>query len=336
MHPGRVQLRRLLISLLLGALLLPALLLTALRLLQPGAGWAVRSVSFAPLGGPLYLVAGVVLLVTVVHAARARSGMRHVVLRLVALDVVLVLLVLHASWLLPAFSGEVPPAAKGSPRLRVMTFNVLGGSGTAADVTAAVAAADADLVVLQEVTTPVWRGLAQVRETHPHVAGRGEGGAPGTVVLARRHLGTSRSLPTAGDTLLVPVRLGERTVDLLAVHPRYPEFPTAWREDHAAIAAVAREARPALLVGDFNATYDHAAMRRYRDLGYRSAAELLNTGWQPTWPNNGHREVVGLPMPRLVHIDHVMVARSMTALTVEHVDVPRSDHMAVVAEVALR
>ena len=322
--------------LLLGALLVPAVGLTALRLLQPGAGWAVRSISFAPFAVPLYVVVAVWLVVTLVPEARARRGMRPFLLRLVALDVVLVLLLLHVTWLLPAFSGDVPPAAEGSPRLRVMTFNVLHTGGTAVDVTEAVTAADADVVVLQEVTSAVWHRLGQVRRTHPHVAGLSRRGAPDTVVLARRPVGAERTLPTVGDSLLVPVRLGQRTVGLLAVHPRYPEVPTAWHEDHATIAATARQSRPALLVGDFNATYDHATMRRYRAMGYRSAAELLNTGWQPTWPNNGHREVLGLPMPRVVHIDHVMVARTMTALTVEHVDVPRSDHMAVVAEVALR
>ena len=46
--------------------------------------------------------------------------------------------------------------------------------------------------------------------------------------------------------------------------------------------------------------------------------------------------MLGVPLPRLVHIDHVMVARTLTALTVEHLELPRSDHMAVVAEVALR
>jgi endonuclease/exonuclease/phosphatase (EEP) superfamily protein YafD len=330
------QLPRVLTLLVLAALLLPALLLTALRLLQPEAGWAVRSVSFAPFAVPLYVVAGVLLLVAVVRAARARRGIGGVVVPMVALDVVLVLLVLHVSWLLPAFTGDAPTGAQSSPRLRVMTFNVLHGGATADDVAAAVAAANADVVVLQEVTTPVWRDLGPVRETHPHVAGLSEGRPPDTVVLARRPLGTSRALETVGDSLLVPVSLGARTVGLLAVHPRYPEYPMAWRQDHAALAAAAHDARPALVVGDFNATYDHAVMRRYRDMGYRSAAELLNTGWQPTWPNNGHREVLGLPMPRVVHIDHVMVARSMTALTVEHVDVPGSDHLAVVAEVALR
>jgi endonuclease/exonuclease/phosphatase (EEP) superfamily protein YafD len=323
---------------LLVAVLAPALLLTGLRLVQPGAGWAVRAVSFAPYALPLYVVAVTALLAATFRAARDRAGVRTVAVRSGAAVVTIVLLSLHVTWVLPSFTGAVPEAASGTPRLRVMTHNVLHGGTAPRDVLAAVERADADVVVLQEVTRALWgrlrvQGLAS---SHPHAAGLAEDGHHDTVVVSRRPVGRGEPLRTVGDSLLVPVRLGERTVELLAVHARYPELPKAWREDHAAIAATARRERPALLAGDFNATYDHGTMRRYRGLGYRSAAELLNTGWQPTWPDHGHRRVLGVPLPRMVHIDHVMVDRHLTALTVEHLEVPGSDHRAVVAEVALR
>jgi endonuclease/exonuclease/phosphatase (EEP) superfamily protein YafD len=330
--------RRLLSALGLVGLLAPALLLTALRLAQPGAGWAVRSVSFAPYALPLYLAVALALLVVVGRAVSHRAGARVVALRAGALLMVLVLMLLHVTWVMPAFTGAAPAASPGSPRLRVMTLNVLHDGATAQDVTRTVRAADADVVVLQEVTRRLWRGLAAtgVRDTHPHAAGLSPRGRHDTVVLGRSRVARERLLDTVGDSMLVSVRLGARTVDLLAAHPRYPELASAWRGDHATLAATVREVGPAVLAGDFNATYDHATMRRYRDLGYRSAAEILNTGWRPTWPANGHREVLGVPLPRLVHIDHVMVARRMTAVTVEHLEVPRSDHTAVVAEVAPR
>ena len=40
-----------------------------------------------------------------------------------------------------------------------------------------------------------------------------------------------------------------------------------------------------LLVGDFNATLDHAALRRLLDTGYRDAASVVGQGMTPTcWP----------------------------------------------------
>jgi endonuclease/exonuclease/phosphatase (EEP) superfamily protein YafD len=228
--------------------------------------------------------------------------------------------------------------ADGAPRLRVLTLNVLQNGATGGDVARVVDEARADVVVLQEVTADLWREIddSGMRRSHPAVAGRARDGRHGTVVLSRLPLGRADQLPTIGDSLLVPVRLGQRSVNLLAVHPLHPEHPNVWREDHAAIAAAVRRSRPAVLVGDFNATYDHVVVRRYRDLGYRSAGELLNTGWRPTWPANGHRKVLGVPLPRLVQIDHVMVSRRLTAIDVEHLHVPRSDHRAVVAELTLR
>ena len=39
-----------------------------------------------------------------------------------------------------------------------------------------------------------------------------------------------------------------------------------------------------LVVGDLNATPDHAPIRELADAGWRDAAELANEGWLPTWP----------------------------------------------------
>jgi endonuclease/exonuclease/phosphatase (EEP) superfamily protein YafD len=331
-------LRRLLPTALLVALLAPALLLTGLRLMQPTAGWAVRSVSFAPFALPLYLAGCTLLVGLVVRAARDRAWPAFAK-RLAALVGVGVLVLLHVTWLLPWFTGQPPAEAEGAPRLRVLTLNVLHDDGaTGADVARAVAEARADVVVLQEVTAELWRELGDsgVRRSHPATTGLPQQELPGTVVLSRLPIGRAEQLDTVGHSLAVPVRLGERSVELLAAHPRYPRYPNAWREDHAAIAAAVRRSRPALLVGDFNATYDHVVLRRYRDLGYRSADELRNTGWRPTWPANGQRTVMGIPVPRVVQIDHVMVSRRLTATDVEHLHVPRSDHRAVVAEVTLR
>ena len=154
--------------------------------------------------------------------------------------------------------------------------------------------------------------------------------------MARRPVGRAEELGTVGDTFLVPVLLGERTITLLAAHPRYPVRREDWLADHALLAQTVRERRPQVMVGDFNATPDHEQLRRYLDLGYRRADELLNTGWSPTWPDHGRQQLWGVPLPRLVQLDHVLVWRSFTATEVEHLDLPASDHRAVAAEVGPR
>jgi endonuclease/exonuclease/phosphatase family metal-dependent hydrolase len=121
---------------------------------------------------------------------------------------------------------------------------------------------------------------------------------------------------------------------VLAVHPTAPTDPEQWRADHAAVLAAAEASDPDLVVGDFNATLDHPPMRALADHGWRSVEELANEGWQPTWPSNGLVSPFGLPLPSLVQIDHVLVGPRLAALSTHTVEIPGTDHRAVVAEVA--
>ncbi len=75
-------------------------------------------------------------------------------------------------------------------------------------------------------------------------------------------------------------------------------------------------------------------MRALADDGWRSASELTNEGWQPTWPVDGTVELAGVPLPHLVQIDHVLTGPTYAALSTRTVDIADSDHRAVIAEVA--
>jgi endonuclease/exonuclease/phosphatase family metal-dependent hydrolase len=118
------------------------------------------------------------------------------------------------------------------------------------------------------------------------------------------------------------------------VHPHSPVDAALWRRDHATIRAAVASGSPDLVVGDFNATPDHAPMRALADEGYRDVADLANEGWQPTWPANGLYRVLGVPLPRLAPIDHVLVGERLAALGSSTVDLAGTDHRPVVAEVA--
>ena len=130
------------------------------------------------------------------------------------------------------------------------------------------------------------------------------------------------------------LRVGSLT--MLAVHPVSPVDVSEWREDHVAVREAAVAADADLVVGDLNATTDHEPMRRLADEGFRSATELANEGWQPTWPARGRTSLVGIPLPHLVQIDHVLLGPSLAALGTRTLDIPGTDHRAVVAEVAVK
>jgi hypothetical protein len=77
-------------------------------------------------------------------------------------------------------------------------------------------------------------------------------------------------------------------------------------------------------------------MRALANMGYRSAAELANEGWQPTWPAAGGRSVLGISVPNVVEIDHVLVGPTFAAIGTHTRDIPETDHRALVAEVAAK
>lgn len=313
---------------LLLASLLPALTLTVLRLGAWEAGLAIRLVSFTPYAVVAYAVALVLLLV----AARRRPAARVGALGVVAA------LVLHGSWLAPLVTGA--PAAGGAgqaaadERVVVMSSNLLMGRADTAQVVRAAVDADVDLLVLQEVTGRALAGLdsAGLDELLPHRIGfpvtgeRPFADTVGTMVFAREPLGEPRPLGTVLQSWEVEVD----GVVLLAVHPSAPTDPDGWVRDHALLREAARESDADLVVGDLNATLDHAPLRRLVDDGYRDAVEESNSGWQPTWPANGL--FVGLPGP-LVQIDHVLTGPGLRAASARTLPVDGTDHRALLVEV---
>jgi endonuclease/exonuclease/phosphatase family metal-dependent hydrolase len=149
------------------------------------------------------------------------------------------------------------------------------------------------------------------------------------MVFSRAELGAAERTDTWHDGWVVS--MGDLV--LVATHPQAPTEPDLWRSDHAALLDAVQAREPDLVLGDLNATIDHAPLRALADAGLRDAAEVANAGWQPTWPA-GDRWRVLLPVPPLAGIDHVLVGPRMAVVSVRTVDLPGSDHRGVVAEVA--
>lgn len=307
-----------------GLLMVPAVVLTLARLSGSDAGPAVRAVSFAPAGVPLY-GAGLVLLL--VLAAR-RGGRR---LPTVGAGVAVVGLALHLAWVAPWYVGTSVAADADAPALTVMTSNLLSGAGDGAALVAAAAEARVDVLAVEELSTG---GLAQMEaaglaELFPYRAGEADpGGVRGTMLFAREPITDVERLDTEFGCWSASV--GDVTV--FALHPVYALDTAQWAAEHATILAAAERLQPDLLLGDLNATLDHAPMRRLEEAGYRDATELSGGGWQPTWPATGSG-LRGL-VPPVLQIDHVLLDDGWTARRTWTVDIAGTDHRALVAEVA--
>jgi endonuclease/exonuclease/phosphatase (EEP) superfamily protein YafD len=247
-------------------------------------------------------------------------------------------------WLAPRFVAEQPArgaaGAAGLPearqaRLRVMVANVLVGGAEAAAVAEAVRAERPDVLALVELTPALAAALDEtdLRELlpfrsldpYPHPGGVGiyarsplDGGGPigGTNLRCRR----------------AEVGLDGHRVGVFAVHafPPRPGTTGRWHDDLEAVrAAAAGHAHPLVVLGDFNATADHARFRALLDSRLRDAHDARGRGLVRTWPALG-------PLPPLLHLDHVLVSPDLAVLAVRERAIPGSDHLAVVADLALR
>lgn len=317
--------RTLVFWLAVAAVVLPALTLTTARVVQPGSTYGIAAVAFAPWALPLYAVA---LLLTGVRLGVVRRR------RDLALPVALVAvagLVLHGWWYAPQVSGAAPPPADGATPLVVVSANLRLGEADPAALVRLAAEERTDLLVVEEVTPDLLRALdrAGLAELLPHRVGDPGVAAGGTMAFARVALEDPVRVTTSFGGWAFT--MGDLRV--LAVHPTYPVDGPGWAADQRIVAAAAADERADMLVGDFNATMDHAPMRALEDRGYRDAGELANVGWQPTWPAEGEYDHLGLP---LAQIDHVLVGPRLTALDTHTARVPDTDHLALVAEVAPR
>ena len=139
--------------------------------------------------------------------------------------------------------------------------------------------------------------------------------------------------PGAAQPEAVVTVRGAPPVRIKAVHPRPPVSRAAepeWRSALAALPGADKRGDVQILAGDFNATLDHPEFRGLLDRGWIDAADSAGAGWRPTWPAPP-RSGRSLPLT----IDHVLVDRRVHVERVTVVDIPHSDHRAVIAVLRL-
>lgn len=242
-----------------------------------------------------------------------------------------VLVVAHLLVVAPALGADaLPPGAADAPRLRVVTANLYVLNPDPAAAGRALLALQPDVLVVPELNAAGLAGLraAGLLAALPHSAVDLRP-RPETVGLFSRLPLTDVTTRVAGGRELprATVTLAGQDVRVLSAHPFPPVslFTDLWR---ASLADLRDEAAavdlPLVVAGDLNADRDHAAFRDLLDTGLRDAHDSRGRGLARTWP-------ASMPVLRL---DHVLV-RGLTVLDVREARIPGSDHLAVVADLAL-
>ncbi len=257
--------------------------------------------------------------------------------RWIALGAALLLLAPLLLWELPdVLPGGDRPAA-GAHRLTVMEFNTKVGEADPGALIRAVDDRRVDVLVLAESSADFVQRLQDGGLTArlPYA----DPGDPGSSVQiwSRWKLTPQQPLPGTtdpGPRALVATPWGPLTVTgLHAISPTGGRIPQ-WERDLRAVESAERSATGRQVVaGDFNASTDHGPFRDLLDgAGLVDATDRagIGHGWPTlTWPANRWY------LPPLVQIDHVLVKGGVEVDEVSTVEIPGSDHRALVASLAL-
>jgi endonuclease/exonuclease/phosphatase (EEP) superfamily protein YafD len=290
------------------------------------AGWVVLRVLGLERGYPLvplvaftpFVAGAAVVLVVVAALLRQRTA--------AVLAVVLV--------------GMVAPRALGGPseadgpELRVLSVNMHFGTGSVEELMALVRRKRPDVLSVQELTPPLARELeaAGLGELMPEQVLEPGGRGAGIGLYSRVPL-TVASAPGERRNPLVIAGVaveGAPPVEVAAVHPPPPirRVLWAWRGDLRALPPATPGGALRILAGDFNATLDHAELRRLLGTGYVDAADEVGAGLKGTWPR-------GRRFPPPVAIDHVLADSRIGVRAFSVPTITGTDHRAVLAELVL-
>lgn len=230
-----------------------------------------------------------------------------------------------------------PPPSGPGPTMTVLAFNVDQGEADVAALAAAIRAARPDVVVLPEAAEH-YRAL--VAAAIPDLGYRSAVGAAveaddvhGITVFTAPGLG-----PVAGRVIdqgrfdpwleLTGGRLG--AVRLAAVHVSAP-VPgkiVSWPRELAQLQTwCGPGSGPALVVGDLNATLDHREFRG-GTAGCQDAGAVTGQGLTATW-NAASPRWFG------AQIDHVLTGGGPAPVGLRILDLPGSDHRALLARVRM-
>lgn len=222
---------------------------------------------------------------------------------------------------------------EAKPLLRLVSANLLYENRDVERTLQGLAALEADVLVLCEVTPDMRRHLRRLETTHPHAL---DTCAPdslyGILILSRFPL-TQRSSGIGEEPtprhLAADLGIGADTISLVAIHPTNPlRFSRAHRipAEFDAVAELCRTAQGDLiLTGDCNAAGWSSYLR-----SLEANASVANDGkMRPSWP-------VWLPPLVRLPLDHVWVRGRVALLQADLGPKFGSDHLPLVAELGWR
>ena len=248
-------------------------------------------------------------------------------------------------WLVwPELSAGRETTTPGAPTVTVLTQNLWASNSRPSETAAAIAAANADIVVLQEVRGRSFGVAAQLSSAYPYRANCAEKSEwCYMAILSRRPIKAwsyhvADWLPPNYDRLgLVRATIDGGTAgvfEVIGTHLIHPDPKGAGEEQAAQTVAAIADADPrrAIFVGDFNRVPWSFAMRKID----RGTALVRRTHGLATWPRRLPLADGGVafPVPFLA-IDQVFAGSSWKVSSIRRVSAGGSDHYGVLTTLVM-
>lgn len=247
----------------------------------------------------------------------------------------LVLSVVAVLWLWSDASLLGGPSPGFGPKVTVVTANINAANADPVSAFDQLAAAEVDLILLQEITPEAMASLATSAwwTQYPHQVNDARDGYYGSVILSR--------LPLRGEVLWVDgwpmteawVDLDGHEVRVINVHVVAPLSNSSverWKAQLFELGLIGDSTQaPLIMAGDFNATRQHGPLQDLYALGFEDAFLEAGRGIGATWPN-------GRTGISLLRLDRIFMSDDFQAITARELDPAGSDHRPVFAELELK
>lgn len=228
---------------------------------------------------------------------------------------------------------------------RLMTLNTRNGQADAAQIVRTVREQHVEVLALQELNASMISRLneAGIRELLPYsvvanASSSDNGGVNGLWSAAPMSERTGDLIPIEASSIpAASIDFDGTVIRFGSVHPFSPRPSNQglWDRGLGSISQLREDNHTFVLMGDFNATWDHASFRYLLGGRFVDAGENAGEWFQMTYPAN--KRLFGwIPVPAAVEIDHIVHDRSVVVGDLDAVTVSGSDHKALLGTLEVR
>jgi endonuclease/exonuclease/phosphatase (EEP) superfamily protein YafD len=238
-------------------------------------------------------------------------------------------------WARAAAAGVAEPVPDGARSFRLVSSNALGNNKQAAAYASTITAIATDVLIVVEASDLILDALDRTEVStyhrHGHVEKRDRGGGCG--IWTDHHMEVLETGDAGYAYIAARVSLPAGDVTFIAVHTVAPTVPgagKAWQLSFDELAdVVARVPGPVVAAGDYNATMGHPPLPAFlARTGMTDAHTRAGRGLARSWPSSRVLPPLGL-------LDRVLITPDISVVAIDEREVPGSDHLTVVSELAL-